>query len=347
MQKKKVLYLLSSNKYSGAENVVSIIINNVKDEYECAYCSPDGPISESMAEREIEFLPLKKFSYSELKKVVNTYKPDIIHAHDYKASCLAALFHKKCKIISHIHGNNAKMRNKNIKSMIYILLSKYFSSIIWVSDSCFDDYAYSYKLKSKSTILYNVIDSKEVEKKAEAYNCKEEYDLIFLGRIAEQKNPQRLIKVIEMIRSIKKDIKVAIVGDGDLRPEVERLIKENKLEKNIKMFGFISNPYPILKMSKILIMTSRWEGTPMVALEAQSLGKPIISTPVDGLKKIIKNDYNGFLNDDDKKLRDRIIDLLLDNKKLKEISKNTIEQFLKYNDLKKYKKTIKEIYNNI
>ena len=115
----KILHLLSTNSFSGAENVVCQIINMFDSDKDImmAYCSPDGKIKEKLQEKKIDFLPLNKLNYSSIKKAIMDFEPDIIHAHDIKATIYASLFSKKCKIISHVHGNSIDMR-KNIFKIV-------------------------------------------------------------------------------------------------------------------------------------------------------------------------------------------------------------------------------------
>ena len=117
------------------------------------------------------------------------------------------------------------------------------------------------------------------------------------------------------------------------------MVKELSLEKNVTFYGFQKNPYPFLKKSKILLLTSLYEGTPMCALEAQSLGKPIIATPVDGLKKLIINDVNGYLTDDNNLFSQKIIEFLK-----KDHTKEVLDIFKKNNDIEKYIETIEKLY---
>ena len=88
----RILHILTSNRFSGAENVVCQIIGMMKDEpdVEMRYCSPDGQIREALAEREITFAPISELSVSEVKRAIKETKPDIIHAHDMRASFVAA-----------------------------------------------------------------------------------------------------------------------------------------------------------------------------------------------------------------------------------------------------------------
>ena len=345
--KVKVLHLLSSNSLSGAENVVCTIIETFDDKFEMIYCSPSGRIKSVLENKKIPFYGLKKLSYFQVKKIIKEYHPDIIHAHDYKASCLAALFSNKAKIISHIHVNNKIMQSFNIKSLIYRLLCNNFNRIIWVSDSALNEYYLKKNVISKSSVIYNVVNQEQIIKKSNEYNTNCLYDLIFLGRLTYQKNPERLIEIIKGIKKHISNIKVAIVGDGLLLDNVHKLVIDNKLENNIDLLGFKSNPYPLLKCSKILIMTSRYEGTPMVALEAQALGKPIIATEVDGLKKIIKNNYNGFLSNENDLLIDMSLKLIENNNLYNDYSINSINNFKTVCDLKNYINNIRKIYEGI
>lgn len=336
---KRIMHLLSSNIYSGAENVACNIIKELNSKYDICYCSPKGNVSEKLKDYSIKYIGIKRMSYREIKKAVDAFKPDIIHAHDNKATVFASFFHKKCKIISHIHGNNKIMNTKNIKSMIFNYISHNISKFIWVSNSAFNDYYYSDKIKDKSLILYNVIDDSEIYKKVKDYKVTKDYDLIYLGRLGYPKNPVRLLQIIEIIKSKNKNIRLAIVGDGEERVNLEKIVAEKKLEKNVEFFGYQKNPFPILFKSKIMIMTSLYEGTPMCALEAQALGKPIVATPVDGLKDIIKNGYNGYLVSDNNEFAEKI------NKLLKmDLSENVLKSFKEKNNIKKYIDTIEKLY---
>ena len=194
------------------------------------------------------------------------------------------------------------MRTVNTKTILFNFASKFIDNIVWVSQSSYDDYVFHNKVSKKSIVLYNVIDKENLIIKSNEYACKSNFDLIFLGRLAYPKNPERLIEIVKLLKKEKKNISLAIVGDGVERNKLEKLVDNYKLSDNVTFFGFRNNPFPILKKSKILIMTSIYEGTPMVALEAQALGKPIVATPVDGLKRIVFTNENGFLYDDNEKL---------------------------------------------
>lgn len=345
MKNIKILHVLQSNSFSGAENVVCQIIKMFEGnkKIEMAYASPNGPIKDVLQEKKIAFFPMKKLSYLELKKIIQMYKPDILHAHDVTASVKIAFFSKQAKIIHTIHGNDLRMRRLSMKSFLYYLCSKKASHIFWVSQTCLMQYKFYKKIINKSSVLQNVVDVKEVieKSKEEPKSC--HYDVVYIGRICYPKNPERLVEIMRLVVDEEKDISMAIVGEGNLEGKLKYLINEYNLENNIDLIGFIDNPFKILSSAKVMLMTSEWEGTPMVALEAIALGIPIVSTPTDGMCEIINNGKNGFLESDNKKLAKHIIQLVLDKDKWNKVSKEQKESNKKINNIERYKnKLLKE-----
>ena len=85
----KVLHVLNTGKYSGAENVAITICKNMQNNV-CAYTSPEGKIQETLQEHNVIYYPMKKFCLMELKRIVTEFTPDIIHAHDFKASVICS-----------------------------------------------------------------------------------------------------------------------------------------------------------------------------------------------------------------------------------------------------------------
>lgn len=310
----KVLHLLQSNQFSGAENVVCQIIGMFKDNesVEMAYCSQDGPIKDALSERNITFYPMSVLCVAEVKRVINEYKPDIIHAHDMRASFVAARSCGKIPLISHIHNNAFQSRGLSVKSIAYILAAKKAKHIFWVSESAYNGYFFKRFFKKKSSVLRNIIDIDSLRKKMNCDSNCYDYDVVYVGRLTYPKHPERMIEVLSKVCEKKSDVKIAIVGTGDLEDVTKQLVAEKGIENNVDFLGFRSNPLKIMHDAKVMIMTSRWEGTPMCALEAQSLGLPIVSTPTDGLCEIINDGKNGFLSNDNSVLADKIVEIITD-----------------------------------
>ena len=313
-EKLRIMHMLCSDRYSGAENVVCQIIGLFSNiEIDFLYASPEGTIKDALAERNITFIPMVEASIKEFKRVIEEEKPDIIHAHDMRASFLAALVCGKIPLISHIHNNNFDSQKLTMKAILYRYAAMKVKHIFWVSQSSFEGYYFHRGLEKKSTVLYNVIDPIQLKEKAEQADLKTAYDIVYIGRMTYQKNPQRLIEVLAKVIESRPKTRCAMIGSGDLEDEIKKGICVKKLNQNIDFLGFQSNPYGILKNAKVMIMTSRWEGTPMCALEAMTLGVPIVSTPTDGLKDLIKNGETGFLGNSNADIKEGCIKILDNN----------------------------------
>ena len=85
MKEKKVMHILNSSAYSGAEKVVITIIKNMPQEYKCCYVSPEGTIRKQLQKNDILYFGINRLSIRELRKILKEYQPDIIHAHDCRA----------------------------------------------------------------------------------------------------------------------------------------------------------------------------------------------------------------------------------------------------------------------
>lgn len=342
----KVLHLLQSDRFSGAENVVCQIIGVFKDnpDIEMAYCSRDGQIRDALDERRIKFYPITNLKISEVKRVIHEYQPDIIHAHDMRASFTAALCCGKIPLVSHIHNNSFGSRGLSVKSIAYVIAALKANHIFWVSRSAYEGYFFKNLFKGKSSILQNIIDIDNLYRKMDSDVDTYDYDIIYVGRLTYPKNPQRMIGVLKKVVDKLPDVKIGIIGTGDLESDVINLCNEFGIQSNVEFLGFQNNPFKMLYDSKVMIMTSRWEGTPMCALEAQSLGVPIVSTPTDGLVDIITDGENGFLSENDDVLAERLCMVVSDNELRLKISDSAKSKMQVMMDKKSYAESIAKVY---
>lgn len=338
----RVLHLLTTNKISGAETVSINIINHCKNEYECIYCSPTGEIKENLKNEGILFYPLNSFTLREVKKAIKKTNPDIIHAHDIRASVYAAFSTKEIPIISHIHGRFQDMCQLSFRSLIYKIITKRIYKIVCVSKSIYDNFYFQNDIKNKGILLENKIDLNNILQRINSINNAPKYDFSFVGRLENVKNPKRFIYLIKQIQMKNKSIKACMVGDGSLFNECKEIINSEGI--NIDLLGFQSEPLYYLKNTKALIMTSISEGIPMVALESLACNKPILSTPTDGLLDIIIDNKNGFICNSDIEFLEKM-EYIIDNhdgydNMCRFIKSNNKNQYVEYID------KIKKIYNS-
>lgn len=341
----KVMHVLNSRIYSGAEKVVCQIIHAFQGEVEMVYCSPESDIVRKMVEAQgVTYLPMKTLSVFELSRVIREQKPDLIHAHDMRAGFFSALCCGKIPLVSHIHNNAYDARGLSPKTVGYLLAGFRAKHIFWVSQSSFDGYAFHKLFAKKSSVLYNVIDTDEIYTKLSQDSNTYDYDLIYVGRLTYQKNPQRLLRLCARLKESKPDLKVAIVGTGELEEELKALSQELNLEDTVRFLGFQPNPIKMVACSKTMILTSRWEGTPMCALEAMALGTPVVSTPSDGMKDLLTDGISGYLTESDEQMAVDLLKIFTQPEHRQLLAENARKKFDSLNDGEAYKRAIRTAY---
>lgn len=341
--KKKIIFPINSKIYSGLESVAITIIENLKHKFDFVYVTQDGPIVEVLKERNIDYYIIKKMSVSEIRKCVKELQPDIIHAHDYTASCICALAKIKLPIISHLHNNSPWIKTLHPYSFLYLYSSKSFKKILTVSDSIEKEYIFSRFIKQKINNISNPVSRKQILEKIDE-NDEKKYDVCFVGRLTEQKNPLKFINVINDVKNVIPNIKAVMIGDGELKEQCKKLICELELSNNIELLGFKKNPYKYMNKSKIFCLTSQWEGYGLVAFEALTLGVPCVVSPIGGLVDIVDEEC-GYLVNKPNEFKDRIIDLICSEDIYKKMSHKALEKSINLENIELYCEKIKEIYN--
>lgn len=287
---KRILHILSSNSFSGAENVAITIIKNTQKDYKVAYASVEGPIRDILKKNSIEYLPMSELSVSEIRRIVKRWQPGIIHAHDFKASIKSGLATFRIPIVAHIHQSPEWFKSYNVKSLSVLLASIRFKKIIFVTPTLLDSAQVLKSIDKKIEVISNIIDVNEVYRKSKEKSSLNKFDIAYVGRLEEVKNPLRFIKIVKEVQNFNCNIRAVMVGDGSMKESCKDLITELGLEKNIELTGFLENPLVPLVNSDIYVMTSISEGLPLSVLEALSLGKPVLITKLDEIIKAIGNE---------------------------------------------------------
>ncbi len=343
---KNILHILNTNSYSGAENVAITIINHFKksnSDYRLVYVSLDGPIRSVLKNNGIEFEPIRKVCIKEIRRVVKKYKPAAIHAHDFTASIVSAFSTFKTPVISHVHNNSPWIKKLGLYSIVYGISCIRYKKILGVSPAVFDEYVFGKCFKNKELVMANPIDLEKIRLAAKTATINDGYDVVFLGRLVEPKNPLLFLDIIRELSKIQ-EISACMIGDGELRSEVEKKISEYNLEDKITLVGFIENPHGILNKSKILCLPSKWEGFGLVAVEALSLGKPVVASPVGGILTIIKGSEGCLCNTKQEFVE--ALKNLLQNKQAYELaSTKAFERANEMDNVKTYIETLEGVYN--
>jgi len=172
------------------------------------------------------------------------------------------------------------------------------------------------KFKAKTEIFYNILDESDILTKGK-YPIDSDMDfegikLLSIGRLNPQKGFDIAIDVAQkLVKAGRMDFKWYIIGDGELRSELEKRIKNCDLEGIFILLGSKTNPYPYYKNCDIYVQTSRHEGYVTTVTEAKLFCKPIVVTRVAGSEEQIADGYNGLVTDiDSDVIAKRLIELM-------------------------------------
>jgi glycosyltransferase involved in cell wall biosynthesis len=145
-----------------------------------------------------------------------------------------------------------------------------------------------------------------------------------VGTVSCFKPQKAPIDFVRMAARVKKEIpnsRFIMVGDGVLRPEVERIAKGLGISDSLILAGWRRDVAKIMRLFDIFVLTSLWEGLPMVFPQAMAAGLPLVATSVDGAPEAIRDGINGFLvpPGDIEAMANKVIQLIRDEKMRKEM----------------------------
>jgi colanic acid/amylovoran biosynthesis glycosyltransferase len=121
--------------------------------------------------------------------------------------------------------------------------------------------------------------------------------LVCVGRLCEQKGQLLLIEAARSLSSDGTEFEIVLVGDGEMRPEIEAIISRFGLQDRVRITGWLGNDNvrEQIAAARALVLPSFAEGLPVVLMEAMALGRPVISTFVAGIPELVQPGVNGWL----------------------------------------------------
>lgn len=264
-----------------------------------------------------------------LRRIIKQVKPDIVYAHSSKAGAFARIadLGLNNKVIYNPHGWAFNMQQSAKKKKMYKWVEKisaYFcDKIVCISDAERESALREKICKpSKLQVIYNGIDLEEIEKttpmsRAQLGIPEDVFVVGMVGRLSKQKAPDTFVKAAKLIKEKIPDAFFLMVGDGELRDQIEGLINQYDLGSSFLITGWVDNPTAYMKIMDVGMLLSRWEGFGLVLPEYMACGVPIVATNVDAIPNVIKDNENGLLvKKDNYKLSAKAIIKIFKNKKL-------------------------------
>ena len=319
----RILHFYSSKVFAGLERHVEELSFQQSQNNEVAVVGPSN-LKDKFRSNYI-VLNTNQWRHSpfikwDVKKILESFNPDIVHTHAFKMTSIVAGVNKNFKHVSTIHGS---------KKNIHPFLQSDF--IFGVSEKSLGNHSLP-----NSQVLENWVDENRFKnfKKSEG-----EYAL-YLGRFEAVKNLQRLIKSWQNIKE-----KLLLVGDGKQKKEIISFVRFNGLENIVSIDESSDNVSKILEKAKVLIISSDREGSPKVVYEALYCGVPVLSTDCGNLKDLLPSSCVSKIDDSDfKKLLSR---WSKDFSLLKNEQRDVFTKIKNENTLKVKAQEVLEIYKSL
>lgn len=225
------------------------------------------------------------------------------------------------------HLNYSKLFNNTEEMKKFFNFVKYnkFSNIIFVSEEGANNFKEIFlDVKEKVIICNNLIDYKKIINMSnEKINDKKSEIPTFLNVGRHEEDQKRLTRIIEAAKILSKEgfqFRILMVGEGPDTEKYKKMINENNLDNYFVFYGKRKNPYPYFKISDATILTSEYEGYPVVFVESLVLGTPILTTNVSDAKKEIDNKYGIVTKDNSaREIATDMKEIIINNNKYKNV----------------------------
>ena len=227
--------------------------------------------------------------YKNLKKLVKDNKYEYVHIHadtsnKLLVSGLAAKSGNVPNIILHSHSAGIDGNHRKMKKFIHLLFRPFLKYVGTKFVSC-SDYAAKWMFPNVKnvTIINNGVDldrfkySEVIREKVRSeLRCKDELLIGHVGRFLYQKNHEYLMLIMEEIAKRGIDARLLLVGEGELQQDIKNMVKEKGLEKQVIFYGLSNRVNELMQAMDVFLFPSHFEGLPIVGVEAQASGLPVI-----------------------------------------------------------------------
>lgn len=322
----KILQIITLCELGSAQSVVANLSNFLCEKHEIVVAAGDGNgkmwnlLNSKIKKEKIPFLhralsPIDEFlAIYELRKLYRKYQPDIIHLHSSKVGILGRIAFPKQKIVYTVHGFDSIRIAYRKYLPIEKKLQNRCQAIIGVSK--YDEANLKKEgITNNVSCIYNGVYLPVDVTHDNPFSHIKGYKgkVLCIARLAPPKRVDLFLKVASLLPQY------AFIWVGNLEDV------NTEYTSNVYFVGNISNAGVYNKFVALFMLTSDYEGLPIVIIEALACGKPVVASAVGGIPELL-NGENGFAVNNDAEEIAKKIDLILSDEKLKERMGNAARQ---------------------
>lgn len=352
----KVLHIIPSWAVGGAEMLVfhlSVSLNSVGIETQVMAWKNCGPLEKKFRAAGVETINLNGkwrfgfFSARRLARLLRESDFDLIHTHLFPLHWWMTFLPLRASLITAYTEHSITNRRRHIPLMREIERQVYqrIDILIAVSDEVKSSLmAWQPTLMRIYAIRNGVPGSLTVSRNQELSNKR----LLFVGRLAHVKGVDLLLQACAKLVRQDVEFHLDILGDGPDRSLLERQAVELRLNSHVTFHGLIEDPVDFFNRRPIVVQPSRWEGLPMVTLEAMRSRCPIVAARVGGIPSVLEHGVSALLvaAEDHGQLGHAILSLITDEVMAGNISDRAHEEFLQHYEISRVAAAHIQVYHD-
>ncbi|WP_042348360.1 glycosyltransferase [Bacillus massiliigorillae] len=309
-----ILFLITGLNVGGAEMQVYHMIKRLKKIEAChpivvSLLEP-GPVGQKLKDEKVKVYSLQMErgkmelkAITKLNKIVKQEEIHLVHSHLFHANVLARvikIFNPRIKIVTTIHNLNIGGRNRE-KILQY-------TNFLSQSNTIISETARQYFIKkgafanNQLKLIPNGVDMEEFQsneqlriKTREQLQIGDAFVWLAVGRFEVQKNYYNMLRAFSILVESQRNIQLLLAGTGPLLEEMKELAAKLNITEYIHFLGYQSNISALMNVADGYVMSSSWEGMPLVLLEASAVGIPIVCTDVGGNKEVVLDTETGYI----------------------------------------------------
>jgi L-malate glycosyltransferase len=306
-----------------------------------------------------DYPPYETALASTMVDVIVNNQIDLLHVHyaiphasaAYMAKKILEVQGKHIPVITTLHGTDITLvgRDKTLAPVVAFSINQS-DAITAVSENLRDETFKIFRIEKEIEVIQNFVDVNRFNKKPiDAFRrvIAPHGEKIVL-HASNFRKIKRVDDVVRIFAQINKQVpsKLLFVGDGPERPLAESLARDLHVYDDMRFVGKQEQMEEILAIADLFVLTSDYESFGLAALEAMAAGVPVISTNAGGLPEINVDGVTGYMKNvgDVDGMSQKAIDLLSDEKKLKQFKANAYEHALKF-DIQNIVPKYEELYN--
>ena len=297
----KITFFIGHMGYGGAERVISLLAND--------YCRRGWDtdivmlLSRDLAQRlepGVRLVDLSLGGGSYLKRApywlrqIRGYlkweKPDCVVSFIGRINALVLTAALGMNIPIVVSERNDPRHDGRGKGMLAFCDALYKTARAVVFQTNAEQECFSEAVKAKSVIIPNPVSTEGVSRREP-----KGFHVVTAGRLAEQKNQKMLMDAMALVRREIPEARCTIYGEGELRQELERYVREKELENTVFLPGHALDIHEKIADASAFVLTSEYEGLPNALIEAMMLGIPCVTTDYPGSEEVMEDGVTGLI----------------------------------------------------